>query len=91
MRPKNWVELGQNEEVEFDVHCKMKKCWAHEFLSLLAEMERLGNMGCSRIRGMYCDGDGDFRPKFTHNFAEFTETEPRVDKDDEDVLFFDAG
>lgn len=27
MRPKNWVELGQNEEVEFDVHCKMKKCW----------------------------------------------------------------
>lgn len=27
MRPKNWVELGQTEEVEFDVHCKMKKCW----------------------------------------------------------------
>jgi len=91
MRPKNWVELGQNEEVEFDVHCKMKKCWANEFLSLLVEMQRLGNMGCSRIRGMYCDGDGDFRPKFTHNFAEFTETEPRVDKDDEDVLFWDAG
>lgn len=31
MRPKNWTELGQNEEVEFDVHCKMKKCWANEF------------------------------------------------------------
>lgn len=29
MRPKNWVELGQNEEVEFDVHCKMRKCWAN--------------------------------------------------------------
>ena len=91
MRPKNWVELAQNEEVEFDVHCKMKKCWAHEFLSLLTEMERLGKLGCSRICGMYCDGDGDFSPKFTHNFAEFTETEPRVHKDDEDVLFWDAG
>lgn len=91
MRPSNWTELGQDEEVEFDVHCKMRKCWAHEFLSLLAEMERLGKIGRSRIRGMYCDGDGDFRPKFTHNFAEFTETEPRVDKDDEHVLFWDAG
>ena len=91
MRPSNWTELGQNEEVEFDVHCKMKKCWANEFLSLLVEMQRLGNMGCSRIRGLYCDGDGDFKPKFTHNFSEFTETEPRVDKDDADVLFWDAG
>jgi hypothetical protein len=54
-------------------------------------MERLGKLGCSRIRGLYCDGDGDFRPKFTHNFAEFAEKEPRVDKDDEDVLFWDAG
>lgn len=91
MRPKNWVELGQNEEVEFDVHCKMRKCWANEFLSLLKDMQRLGEMGSSRFRGMYCDGDGDFRPKFTHNFAEFTETEPRTDTDDENVLFYDAG
>lgn len=91
MRPKNWSELGQNEVVEFDVHCRMKKCWANEFLSLLNEMQRLGNMGCSRIRGLYCDGDGDFKPKFTHNFGEFTETKPLVDKDDEDVLYWDAG
>ena len=66
MRPTNWAELGQNEEVEFDVHCKMKKCWANEFLSLLKDMQRLGEIGSSRFRGMYCDGDGDFRPKFTH-------------------------
>lgn len=91
MRPKNWTELGQNEEVEFDVHCKMKKCWANEFLSLLTEMERLGKLGCSRIRGLYCDGDGDFRPKFAHNFNEFVETSPRIDKGADEGLFWDAG
>lgn len=91
MRPKNWVELGQDEEVEFDVHCKMRKCWAHEFLSMLKDMQRLGEMGSSRFRGMYCDGDGDFRPKFTHNFKDFVETSPRTDTDDEKVLFWDAG
>ena len=91
MRPKNWVELGQGEEVEFDVHCKMRKCWAHEFLSLLKDMQRLGEMGSSRFRGMYCDGDGDFRPKFTHNFNEFVETSPRIDKGADEGLFWDAG
>lgn len=91
MRPKNCSELGQDEIVEFDVHCKMKKCWANEFLSLLTEMQRLGKLGMSRIRGLYCDGDGDYRPEFTHNFSEFKETKPLVDKDDEDVLFWDAG
>lgn len=91
MRPSNSSELGLEEVVEFDVHCKMKKCWANEFLSLLKDMQRLGEMGSSRFRGMYCDGDGDFRPKFTHNFAEFSETEPRKDTDDEDIWFWDAG
>ena len=45
MRPKNWSELGQSEVIEFDVHCKMNKAWANEFLSLLKEMQRLGEMG----------------------------------------------
>lgn len=91
MRQKDWREQGQDDIIEFDVHCVMKKCWANEFLSLLAEMERLGNIGCSRIRGLYCDGDGDFRPKFTNNFKEFHETKPLVHKNDKDVLFWDAG
>lgn len=54
-------------------------------------MERLGKLGCSRIRGLYCDGDGDFRPKFTHNFNEFVETSPRIDKGADEGLFWDAG
>ena len=91
MRPKNWIELGQNDTVEFDVHCVMKKCWANEFLSMLADMQRLGEMGSSRMRGMYCDGDGDFRPKFHHNLEGFTETEHRVSKEDPDIWFWDAG
>jgi hypothetical protein len=48
-------------------------------------------MGSSRFRGMYCDGDGDFRPKFTHNFNEFVETSPRIDKGADEGLFWDAG
>jgi hypothetical protein len=92
MRPKNWVESGQDEIVEFDVHCRMKKCWANEFLSLLADMQLLGEIGSSRIRGFYCDGDGDFRPKFTHNFKDFIKTTPIKSKPLEDGIdIFDAG
>ena len=35
MRPDNWREIGIDEDqiVEFDVHCKMNKAWANEFIS----------------------------------------------------------
>ena len=35
MRPDDWRNLGEDEIVEFDVHCKMNKSWAREFVSIL--------------------------------------------------------
>ena len=92
MRPRNWSELGQNGVVEFDVHCRMKKCWANEFLSFLSLMQELGEAGCSRLKGFYIDGDGDFKPKFTHNFKDFQKTTSIKSKPLEDGIdIFDAG
>lgn len=42
----------------------MRKRWVPHFLSMLAYMVRLGDLGSSRRVALYCDGDGDFRPKF---------------------------
>ena len=66
MRDNN--NLSNNDVVEFDVHCKMKKCWADEFLSFLKKMQEFGNVGHSELLGFYADGDGDFRPKFKTEF-----------------------
>lgn len=68
MRPDNWRELKQNEVVDFNVHCKMNKAWANEFLSMLKHMEEMGNVGCSGFVAFYADGDGDFKPKFEINY-----------------------
>ena len=35
MRPGNWRKIGEDEIVEFDVHCKMNRAWANEFMSML--------------------------------------------------------
>lgn len=77
MRPDNWREPGIDEDeiVEFDIHCKMNKAWANEFLSFLKTIESFGKLGCSRTVALYADGDGDFRPKFNTDF-EFKNREP---------------
>ena len=80
-----------SKEVEFNIKVTMNERWVNDFCSMLNWMQSCGNLGHSSIVGFYSDGDGDFRPKFTHNFAEFTETEPRTDTDDENILFWDAG
>lgn len=64
MRPDNWHDLKEDEIVEFDVHCKMNKSWANEFLSMLKHMEEMGNIGYSGFLAFYAEGAGDFRPKF---------------------------
>lgn len=75
MRPNNWRELKEDEIVEFDVHCKMNKSWANEFLSFLKYVEKLGELGSSRTVALYADGDGDFRPHFDTKL-DFASREP---------------
>jgi hypothetical protein len=90
MRPDNWREVGIDEDqiVEFDVHCKMNKAWANEFLSMLKAMQVCGNIGVSRRIALYADGDGDLRPKFSTDFK-YTERQPISVASDTDL--FDAG
>ena len=54
----------KSEEVTFTIECTMRERWVPYFLSMLAYMEELGNLGSSRKVALYSDGDGDFRPKF---------------------------
>ena len=52
---------------KFSVTCEMPIRWVPQFLSMLAEMQTLGSVGSSRVVSIFADGDGDFRPKFTHH------------------------
>ena len=88
MRPDNWCELGEDEIVEFDVHCKMNKAWANEFMSMLNLMQSFGEMGCSDHIDIYSDGDGDFRPTFETDFK-YTKRDAHRSADGDFV--FDAG
>lgn len=90
MRPDNWRSPGIDEDeiVEFDIHCKMNRAWANEFLSMLKAMQVCGNIGASRRIALYADGDGDFKPKFSTDFK-YTERQPIPVASDTDL--FDAG
>ena len=88
MRPDNWRALGEDEVVEFDVHCKMNKAWANEFMSMLNLIQSFGELGTSEHIDIYSDGDGDFRPKFDTDFK-YTKREPHKSVDGDFV--FDAG
>lgn len=52
---------------EFNINVKMEERWIPYFQSFLKYMESMGNIGHSCSIAMYCDGDGDFRPKFDFN------------------------
>ena len=63
-----------NKKVKFIVECEMEERWVDHFCSFLEQMEYFGNIGHSEIIGFYCDGDGDFHPKFDIDvFHETTE------------------
>jgi len=90
MRNDSWLENGDNEVVEFDIHCKMKKCWADEFLSFLQMIQRQGRSGHSSMVGFYADGDGDFRPTFETSF-QFETKKELPGKGNTIECYFDAG
>ena len=69
----------ENEQVEFTVTCRMRRRWARAFLSMLKYMQWCGNAGHSSYVGLYADGDGDFRPKFTESgFGPFRMNPPCI-------------
>ena len=69
----------ENEQVEFTVTCRMRRRWARAFLSMLKYMQWCGDAGHSSYVGLYADGDGDFRPKFTESgFGPFRMSPPCI-------------
>lgn len=73
----------------FTIECTMNERWANQFISMLKYMENLGELGGSRTVSLYSDGDGDFRPKFVINKAEYQIVSPLTDEDGN--RFYDAG
>lgn len=73
---------------KFTIEVEMPKRWIPHFLSMLKYMQKLGSWGSSRHVGIYADGDGDFRPKFTSSI-EFEEVKPVNDNDGNRI--YDAG
>lgn len=52
------------ETKEFTIKVKMQERWVPHFLSMLAHMERLGDLGASAVVRFNVDGDGGFRANF---------------------------
>ncbi len=74
-------------DVEFTIKAKMSKRWVPYFMSMLDWMQGLGKNGMSRFVGIYCDGDGDFRPEFEADI-EWELQEPANSRNGN--VFFDA-
>ena len=79
----------KNEIIEFAITAKMSRRWADQFCSMLKYMEYLGNLGSSKTVEFFCDGDGDFRPKFTLPLEIKTDIVPFPMENGN--AFFDAG
>ena len=52
-------------EKDFTVCCTMEERWIPTFLQMLKSMEYCGHIGHSEYVGLFSDGDGGFRPRFT--------------------------
>ncbi|HDG7527511.1 TPA: hypothetical protein PFR81_002006 [Clostridioides difficile] len=74
-------------EKEITIKIKMEERWINDFCSMLKMMENLGNVGSSKIVGIYSDGDGDFRPKFEID-TDFEKVHPKTNKID--MKIYDA-
>lgn len=60
---------------KFVIEVEMKEKWVPYFMSMLEEMERLGNEGRGKVVGIYSGGELDFKPKFNVDF-EYETKEP---------------
>lgn len=73
---------------DITIKAKMEERWVPPFLTMLAYMQHLGDVGSSREVGLYSDGDGDFRPKFSFD-VDFKMVEPVKDENGDHL--YDAG
>jgi hypothetical protein len=81
-----------DDRVRFTVACSMKPRWIPHFLGMLKTMQRLGEIGASRVITFHVDGDGDFNPKFEWGIdVEPVEREEQKIDDRQYGYFFDAG
>lgn len=78
----------EDEEVTFTITCTMRKRWAPQLVSMLKQMEYLGNIGSSRRVTILADGDGDFRPRFEAD-TDFQKVEPAREHNGD--TYYDAG
>lgn len=87
--------MATNDTETFLIKVTMQKRWIPHFLGLLKYMQNMGGVGSSRVAHFFCDGDGDFRPKFLYDFRDRVKpydleiAEPRSIENEEP--FFDAG
>ncbi len=75
--------------MKFTIEVEMKDRWVPHFLAMLKYMQQLGGLGGSRNVGIYSDGDGDFRPKFSWDASLPSKAEPK--EDDDGNRIYDAG
>lgn len=75
---------------KFNISVEMEDRWVDCFCSMLKEMERLGDIGSSKIISIYSDGDGDFRPKFTIE-EDYKTVQPNIKTNSNDIKVYDAG
>ena len=87
-------------DVTLKIEATMPERWASQFLGMLQEMRRLGEIGSSRSIIFFSDGDGDFNPKFVitdpppleeHGIAEGHDAQEVGFRVMDGDLFFDAG
>jgi hypothetical protein len=76
--------------MKFTIEVEMEDRWVPHFLGMLKQQERLGNIGSSRIVGIYADGDGDYRPKFKWDDSLPKPAKPRQN-DGKGNTVYDAG
>ena len=67
-------------EKKFTIEVQMEERWIPHFMSMLKQMEKLGELGSSKIVCILADGDGDFRPIFKTNIS-FETKQPLKNKD----------
>lgn len=53
------------ENRKFIIECEVPERWVDDFCTMLYTMEYFGIQGHSGVVGIYSDGDGDFRPRFS--------------------------
>ncbi len=78
------------ENRKFIIECEVPERWVNDFCAMLEEMQYFGAQGHSGVVGIYADGDGDFRPRFSIKTDYNSAFATKLDKF-EPMNIYDAG